>query len=263
MGKEYEPKVRGILGLDGSDSKAIRILNRCLEWRADGIFLEADPRHAELIVAELGLQTCGTVSTPAVKTDPDPASPKLDLVEATKRRRSVAKCNFLSADTADINFATKECAQGMSAPTRQQLEQLKRLGRHLKGHMRYTMKFVQQNHVFEINAFNGSDWAGDTNTRKSTSGGMICIGDHCVGSYSVNQPVVALSSGEADLYATNKAAASVLGLRSLLRELGIDLQIRILTDSNTSKAMIMRRGLGNIKHIATNELWLQQHVAEQ
>ena len=91
---------------------------------------------------------------------------------------------------------------------------------------------------------------------------MICIGEYCIRSYSLNQAVVALSSGEAELYATNKAAAVALGVRSMSRDLGVDLQIRFLTDSSTSKAIVMRSGLGKVLHIDTNQFWLQQKVAE-
>ena len=37
MKGEYEFKVRGLLGPDKNDDKSITILNRCVEWTADGI----------------------------------------------------------------------------------------------------------------------------------------------------------------------------------------------------------------------------------
>ena len=52
-------------------------------------------------------------------------------------------------------------------------------------------------------------------------------------------------------------------MTSLCRDLGIDLQIRLLTDSSTSKAIISRRGLGKVRHIDTSELWLQQKISDK
>ena len=46
MQDQYEAKVRGQLGSDSNDGKSITILNRCLQWKDDGINDEADPRHA-------------------------------------------------------------------------------------------------------------------------------------------------------------------------------------------------------------------------
>ena len=82
-------------------------------------------------------------------------------------------------------------------------------------------------------------------------------------SCSVNQTIVALSSGEAEVYATNKGAAQALGLRSLLADLGIQLDIKRFTDSPTAKAIIQRTGLGKRRHLDTNELWLHQKVKDK
>ena len=76
MESAYEIKDRGRLGPDSTDSKHIRILNRCLEWRRDGLFYEADPRHSEIIVTELGLSSANAVATPSVKSNsPDDSTP--------------------------------------------------------------------------------------------------------------------------------------------------------------------------------------------
>ena len=43
-----EVKVRGLLGPDPKDDKAIRIQNRCLEWRRDGNSLECLDKMLEM-----------------------------------------------------------------------------------------------------------------------------------------------------------------------------------------------------------------------
>ena len=44
------------LGPDDGDTKVVRLLNRIIEWKHDGIYMEADPRHAEIIVKHLGFK---------------------------------------------------------------------------------------------------------------------------------------------------------------------------------------------------------------
>jgi hypothetical protein len=73
MRAEYDVKVRGKLGPDKDDDKAITILNRCVEWTSHGLLYEADPRHAEILIRELGLENTKPVVTPGVKT---PLSPR-------------------------------------------------------------------------------------------------------------------------------------------------------------------------------------------
>lgn len=67
-----------------------------------------------------------------------------------------------------------------------------------------------------------------------------------------------MSSGEAELHSANKGAADAMGLRGLMNDLGIELDMRLLTDSSTAKAVILRRGLGKLRHIDMNNVWLQE-----
>lgn len=88
----------------------------------------------------------------------------------------------------------------------------------------------------------------------------MCIGDHTIKTWSSTQSVVALSTGEAEMYAINKTAATGMGGQSTLKDLGVSLELRTFTDATTGKLLVTRRGLSQIRHIAVNELWLQSHV---
>ena len=46
-----------------------------------------------------------------------------------------------------------------------------------------------------------ADWATCRETRRSNSGGTVMLGDHLIAAWSRVQPRIALSSGEAALYA--------------------------------------------------------------
>ena len=70
------------------------------------------------------------------------------------------------------------------------------------------------------------------------------LGDHPIKSSSSTQSVIALNTGEAELYAINKIAASGLGVQSILHDLGIHIDICVFTDATSGKAMASRRGLG-------------------
>ena len=51
-----------------------------------------------------------------------------------------------------------------------------------------------------------------------------------------------------------------MGLRTLLADLGVDANIKILTDATTGKAIASKRGLGRVRHIDVSELWIQERV---
>ena len=86
-----------------------------------------------------------------------------------------------------------------------------RIAKYLLGRKRYVVKYGHQKQVYALNCSGDSDFAGDLETRKSTSGGMMCLGDHAIKTWSFTQPVIALSTGEADMYAINKSAATGIG----------------------------------------------------
>ena len=73
------------------DDKAIRILNRLVQWASGGIEYEADQRRAELIIAGAGLNMAsGQITTPGVKANLDEASEPLNAEETTQYRSNVA-----------------------------------------------------------------------------------------------------------------------------------------------------------------------------
>ena len=53
--KSFEIKVRGRLGLGCTGPQEIKILNRIVRWTTEGLEYEADPRHVEIMLAQLEL----------------------------------------------------------------------------------------------------------------------------------------------------------------------------------------------------------------
>jgi hypothetical protein len=82
----------------------------------------------------------------------------------------------------------------------------------------------------------------------------------CLKQWSTTQNSVALSSGEAEYYAAVKGAAEGLAMQAMCRDLGVELNIVLHTDSSACKGICNRRGLGKIKHMDVQMLWLQSMV---
>ena len=103
MEKSFLVKVIGRLGGDKQDVRELRVLNRVLSWRSEGIQLEADPRHQEILISELEQGVHG-LSTPGVKNpqrkdgDGDGAESLLDEAEAHSFRSTAARASYLALD---------------------------------------------------------------------------------------------------------------------------------------------------------------------
>ena len=89
---------------------------------------------------------------------------------------------------------------------------MKRLGRYIKGRLRLVQRYDWQPAQRIIKTYSDADWAGCKQTRKSTIGGCIQIGRHIIKGWSKTQALVAVSSGESELYAALKVAAETLGI---------------------------------------------------
>ena len=122
--KRYELIEGARLGPGPSDDKEGRVLNRVVRWTPDGVTYEADPRHYEKLVQELGLgqpeetgasgRTVATsvvhpnpvkaVSTPCVKVTTEMASQDAPLPAAkvSHFRGLAARANYLAAERPDI-----------------------------------------------------------------------------------------------------------------------------------------------------------------
>ena len=70
--------------------------------------------------------------------------------------------------------------------------------------------------------------------------------------------MIALSSGEAELYAANRGAREGMGIRTICRELGKEVEVKVQIDATAAEGMLQRRELGKLRHLDVQELWGQQ-----
>jgi hypothetical protein len=262
--ERFEIKSKKI-GLGKDEVKEARVLTRVVRVTPEGWEYEADQRHAELIVKTLGLEESKEVSTPGEDDKPWKEEEEAELlkgVQAREYRALSARANYLALDRSDIQYATKECCRGMSCPTVGDWRKLKRLGRYLRSKPRVISKFRWQCRRSEVTGFSDSDWAGCRRTAKSTSGGLLMVGSHCVKSWSTTQKSVTLSSGEAELVACVKLSAELLGMLQLLRDWGLDMEGRVMVDSAAAIGVVSRRGNGKLRHVKVGMLWIQERVED-
>ena len=99
-----EVKVRGRIGPGDKDEKEIKSLNRIFEWSEKGIYVEADQRHAEILVRDLGFKgNSKGVVTPGEKNG-EIHEEKIDRERATMYRACVARGNYMSQDRSDVQY---------------------------------------------------------------------------------------------------------------------------------------------------------------
>ena len=124
-------------------------------------------------------------------------------------------------------------------------KRLKRNARFIKARESVIWDFPWQDECQEVQVYADSDWGGRRGSRKSTSGGLVMIGKHCVKTWSTTQGAVALSSAEAEFYAMIEAVIRAKGVSHVMVELGFDVQqeLQLHTDSSAAKSFVSMKGV--------------------
>ena len=89
------------------------------------------------------------------------------------------------------------------------------------------------------------------------------MGGCCVDCWSRTQTVYAISSAEAEYIAICLAAQRTLGVQTLLRELGMPMEITIYSDSQGAMLSAGKPGLLHMRHMELRWLFLKDLVAQK
>ena len=101
-----------------------------------------------------------------------------------------------TATRPDITYAVSNVAKFFANPTKQHWIPVKRIFRYIKGTLNYGLHFCRDGSV-DCVGFSDSDWGGDLDDWKSTSGYLFHLGGAAVSWRSKKQTCVALSTAEA------------------------------------------------------------------
>jgi len=143
------------------------------------------------------------------------------LTDPTEYRSMVGALQYLTLTRPDISYNVNQLCQFLHCPTNIHLTAAKRVLKYLKGTLQFGLQFNKGS--LQLNGFCDSDWAGNPDDRKSTSGYCIFLGS-CLISWTVKkQSVVARSSTEVEYRSMAHTVAELYWLRMLLKELHISL----------------------------------------
>jgi hypothetical protein len=144
----------------------------------------------------------------------------LSPVEATDYRSIVGSLHYLTITRPNISFAVNKVCQFLQAPSTAHLTAVKRILQYLKSTMSHGLQLHSSlNKV--ITAFTDVDWAGSVDDRRLTGGYAIFYGSNLISWSARKQPTISRSSTEAEYKALANAAAEIIWIQSLLRELGV------------------------------------------
>lgn len=139
------------------------------------------------------------------------------------------------ATRPDITQVLSILSKYNSCPREAHWQAVKRVLRYLQATANYGLTYTKVDRP-EILCYTDSDWAGDQENRRSTSGMVTFIAGGPISYKSQQQPVVALSSTEAEYIAASIATKELVWLKRFLEELQTSINTRgkLLCDNQSA-----------------------------
>lgn len=78
--------------------------------------------------------------------------------------------------------------------------------------------------------------------------------------WSKTQPVIALSTAEAELISCEKGSTELVGLHSAAEDYGRKEKMKLSIDATVCYAIVYRRGIGKVRNLEVQRLWIQERL---
>jgi hypothetical protein len=98
----------------------------------------------------------------------------------SKFRAVAASGNYLGQCRMDMQYAAKEISRFVSKQEEQDWRAARRIARYLKDLRSVVLEHTYQELPEKVVIWSDTDVAGCGRTRKSTSGGVVMFGSHCL-----------------------------------------------------------------------------------
>ncbi|CAL1403002.1 unnamed protein product [Linum trigynum] len=170
-----------------------------------GIFI-SQPKYAKEVLQRFNLLECNYAKNPMVSRTKFTKAGDGNLVNATEYKQLIGSLLYITATRPDIMYFVCSLSRYMEAPTRLQMMAAKRVLRYLKGTINHGIWYKREGGEDCLQGYTDSAYAGDVDDRKSTSGYVFFLAGGAISWGSKKQPVVTLSTTEAEFVAASHCA---------------------------------------------------------
>ncbi|GAU15418.1 hypothetical protein TSUD_44550 [Trifolium subterraneum] len=232
---------------------------------SEGLILH-QKKYASEILKRFEMDQCNPALTPS--------EPRLQLsreteekdVDSNEYRRLIGSLRYLCNTRPDIAYSVGIVSRYMERPKTSHLSAAKRsrILRYIKGTMDYGIVFNKPDKKsIELIGYTDSNWCGDKDDRKSTAGYVFLYGGAPISWCSRKEPVVALSTCEAEYIAASLSAFQGVWLSNLIDEISnVKCDSVILKVDNMSAINLAKNPIahGRSKHIELRFHYLREQV---
>ncbi|XP_034229446.1 uncharacterized mitochondrial protein AtMg00810-like [Prunus dulcis] len=232
-----------------------------VQYHSGGKIFVNQAKYARDLIKKASMDTCKPCSTPSKPHHQVLKDEGTPLPNPTLFRSIVGALQYLTFTRPDIAFAVNTVCQFMHNPTDVHLSLVKRIIRYLQGTLQFGVTFSPGSMV--LSGFCDADWAGDPNTRRSTTGYVVFLGSNPISWSSKKQASVSRSSTEAEYRALAHCAADISWIRQVLCDLHMIIPEAPLLHSDNLSALALSANPvfhSRIKHLDVDFHFIRERV---
>ena len=233
--------------------------------REKGTLRLCQQKYIHDLLNRFDMLNCAHAATPAVPNEYltnegciDRATPE-NIPTIRKYQTLVGALLYLSGwSRPDIAAAVSSCSRFLAGPSPAHITAAKRILRYLAGTsdlcICYRRSPATNPYINTLFGYCDADHAGAPDDRLSVTGFMYFMNGGPISWCSKRQPIVALSSTEAEFYAASQAGNAAIVLRRLLEAMGIPQQGPTVVMEDNAACIFMAHRPGELKrakHIDT------------
>ncbi|KAJ9565416.1 hypothetical protein OSB04_001382 [Centaurea solstitialis] len=169
----------------------------------EGLFL-CQQKYTRDILQKFGMMECKPASTP-IEPNAKFAHEGKELDDGMMYRQLVGSLIYLTLSRPDISYAVGVMSCYMQSPRKPHLDAARWILRYIKETINYGLIY-RRGEDCKLVGYCDADYAGDYDTRRSTTGYVFKLGSGTISWCSKRQPTVSLSTTEAEYRAAAAAA---------------------------------------------------------
>ncbi|KAJ9551616.1 hypothetical protein OSB04_015661 [Centaurea solstitialis] len=217
-------------------------------------------KYAEDILYRAKMLNCKPMPTPVDSKSKLSAHDGDPVLDPTLYRSLAGALQYLTFTQPDIAYAVQQVCLFMHAPWTSHFNALKRVLRYLKGTLDHGLHLYPSAPT-RLVSYTDADWGGCPDTRRSTSGYCVFLGDNLISWSAKRQATLSRSSAEAEYRGVANVVAETCWLRNLLLELHCSPQKATLVYCDNVSAVYLASN--PVQHQRTKHIEIDIHFVRE
>lgn len=239
--------------------------------REENLLELSQKSYLQKVLNTFRMEECKPVKTPLAPHMKFKAATEIEADEQAEKMKSVPYANAVGSimysmigSRPDLAYPVGVISRFMSKPLMDHWQGVKWVLRYIKGSVDSRLQYKKESD-FVVTGYCDSDYAADLDRRRSITGYTFTVGGNIVSWRSCLQPVVALSTTEAEYIALTEATKEAVWLKELMNELGFTQgPVDIHCDSQSAIALAKNAvHHERTKHIQTKFHYIRDAIADE